>query len=121
MLLEQWSAPYPWGLLVVSDAAADFSGLPDQVDRTAAFDIGGDAIVFYVDNDALSAVAVRVWRDRAAAESGLSLVGSPSIAVPSGRLVVGDVERDPAASRIFDVEPGSYVLEAYFDRFIAAT
>jgi len=119
MLMAQWSAPFPWGLLVVSDTGADFSGLPDEVDRSAAFNTGGDAVVFYVDNDALSRVAVRVWHDHTD-DSERSPIGSAPISVPSGRLIVGDVERSPAVTKTFDVQPGSYLIDAYFDVPVAA-
>jgi hypothetical protein len=42
-------------------------------------------------------------------------VASVPMSVLSGRLVVGDVERTADVTMILDVEPGRYLIDAYFD------
>jgi hypothetical protein len=42
-------------------------------------------------------------------------IGSVPLTVASGQLVVGDVERNPDITMYVEQEPGTYIIDAYFD------
>ncbi|MEU7873014.1 hypothetical protein [Dactylosporangium sp. NPDC049140] len=115
MMIAEGRGGFPWGLLVVADADSDFATLPDEPERDVPLVAGEDAIVCRVAPAVFDDVTVRVWRDA----PGPALTGPPMgaapIAVPSGRLVIGDVERESPATMTVHLPPGHYDVEAYFD------
>ncbi|GAA1539460.1 hypothetical protein GCM10009827_068420 [Dactylosporangium maewongense] len=115
MLIRQGTAPYGWGLLVVSDAGCTFESLPEQLPAGWQFVAGGDVVVFSVEHMQFADVTVRVWRDRPGHGDGRTPFASVALTVASGRLVVGDVERSPEVTMHVELEPGTYIIDAYFD------
>jgi hypothetical protein len=60
MLITQGTAPYPWGLLVVSDAKSTFESLPEQLPHAWQSIASGDVAVFSVEHMQFADVTVRV-------------------------------------------------------------
>lgn len=112
-MLSEGTAGYPWGLLVVSDERSDFQDLPPQFAEGEGAAVGADAVAYRVQNLHIGDATVRVWRD--AMNGDRSPDVTVRISVPSGRLVVGDVERSEDVTTVVDLEPGSYTIDAYFD------
>ncbi|GAA3220727.1 hypothetical protein ACFO1B_17115 [Dactylosporangium siamense] len=115
MLIVQGTAPYPWGLLVVSDAGSTFQELPEQLPPGWQFVAARDAVVFSVEHRQIADVTVRVWRDQLGHDGGRAPISSVQLTVASGRLVVGDVERSPEITMYVEQEPGICLIDAYFD------
>ncbi|GAB3831516.1 hypothetical protein ACFPIJ_29785 [Dactylosporangium cerinum] len=115
MLIVQGTAPYPWGLLVVSDAGSTFQDLPEQFPPGWQFVAARDAVVFSVEHMQFADVTVRVWRDQLGRGGGQAPISSAPLTVASGQLVVGDVERSPEITMYVEQEPDACVIDAYFD------
>lgn len=117
------TAELGWGLLVVSDSAADYRQLPQATRderEQSAYLASDDAVVIYVMHGQDGPVTTRVWvgADETDQRGNVDL-GGCVLRLDSGSLIVGDVVND--VTSVIAMKPGPYNVRIGADRMIHPT